>query len=277
MQTHISRIDITKILFLDIETVPQYASYDEVPEEERELWEHKSKRLQTDASTGSTSSLTAGSATGVSAGSTSSPTTSSATGASADSVIGELYKKAGIFAEFGKIICISVAFVVQKNDNLQVRVRSFAGHDEKQLLEDFMALVRKYFNTEKTYFCAHNGIEFDFPYLARRTLINGIAIPRSLDARGKKPWELPYIDTLDLWRFGDYKNYTSLKLLTHIFAIPTPKDDIDGSKVCDVYWSENDLQRIVTYCQKDVIAILQLFRKYRCEELISEDAITIVI
>ena len=268
MQTHISRIDITKILFLDIETVPQYASYDEVPEEERELWEHKSKRLQTDASMLRQEVIER---------SRNVQQPDSATDASTGSATGELYKKAGIFAEFGKIICISVAFVVQKNDNLQVRVRSFAGHDEKQLLEDFMALVRKYFNTEKTYFCAHNGIEFDFPYLARRTLINGIAIPRSLDARGKKPWELPYIDTLDLWRFGDYKNYTSLKLLTHIFAIPTPKDDIDGSKVCDVYWSENDLQRIVTYCQKDVIAILQLFRKYRCEELIPEDAITIVI
>ncbi|MCL2329341.1 MAG: 3'-5' exonuclease [Bacteroidetes bacterium] len=252
MQTHLSRIDITKILFLDIETVPQYASFEELPEEERELWEHKSKRLQTDASMLRQAQQP-----------------SSATE--------ELYKKAGIFAEFGKIICISVAFVVQKNDDLQVRIRSFAGHDEKQLLEDFMALVRNYFNSEKTYFCAHNGIEFDFPYLARRALINGIALPKSLDARGKKPWESPYIDTLDLWRFGDYKNYTSLKLLTYIFAIPTPKDDIDGSKVCDVYWSENDLQRIVTYCQKDVIAILQLFRKYRCEELIPEDAITIVI
>lgn len=241
MNLHISRIDITKILFLDIETVPQYASYDEVPEVERVLWLQKSKRLQTD-----------------------------------DMLPEELYKKAGIFAEFGKIVCISVAFVVKNNDNLQVRVRSFAGNDEKQILEDFMALIRKYFDGKQTYFCAHNGIEFDFPYLARRALINGIAIPRSLDARGKKPWETPYIDTLDLWRFGDYKNYTSLKLLTHIFSIPTPKDDIDGSMVCDVYWNENDLQRIVTYCQKDVIAILQLFRKYRCEELIPEDFITIV-
>ena len=238
---HVSRIDITKILFLDIETVPQYASYDELPDVERQLWANKSKRLQNEEISQE-----------------------------------ELYKKAGIFAEFGKIICISVAFVVQKNDDLQVRVRSFAGHDEKQLLEDFMTLVHKYFNSEKTFFCAHNGIEFDFPYLARRALINGISLPKLLDARGKKPWEMPYIDTLDLWRFGDYKNYTSLKLLTHIFAIPTPKDDIDGSMVCDVYWSENDLQRIVTYCQKDVIAILQLFRKYRCEELIPEHAITIV-
>ncbi len=242
MNLHISRIDITKILFLDIETVPQYASFEELPEEECELWKNKAKRLQTE-----------------------------------DISQEELYKKAGIFAEFGKIICISVAFVVKNNDDLQVRVRSFSGDNEKQILEDFMTLVRKYFNSGKTYFCAHNGIEFDFPYLARRALINGIAIPRSLDARGRKPWESPYIDTLDLWRFGDYKNYTSLKLLTHIFQIPTPKDDIDGSKVCDVYWSENDLQRIVTYCQKDVIAILQLFRRYRCEPLIPEDVITIVI
>ncbi|MDR0969062.1 MAG: 3'-5' exonuclease [Lentimicrobiaceae bacterium] len=241
MNVHISRIDITKILFLDIETVPQYATYDEVPEVERELWEQKSKRLRSD-----------------------------------DISEEDLYKKAGIFAEFGKIVCISAAYVLQKKDDIQVRVRSFAGHDEKQVLLDFMELIRKHFDGKQTLFCAHNGIEFDFPYLARRALIHGITIPRSLDTRGKKPWETPYIDTLDLWRFGDYKNYTSLKLLAHIFAIPTPKDDIDGSMVCDVYWRENDLQRIVTYCQKDVIAILQLFRRYRCEELIPDDAVVVV-
>ncbi|MDR2963722.1 MAG: 3'-5' exonuclease [Bacteroidales bacterium] len=238
----ISRIDISKILFLDIETVPLCASLSEVSEEERVLWEQKSKRLQT-----------------------------------GDIAPEELYKKAGIFAEFGKIVCISVAFVLQKGSKLQVRVRSFAGHNEKQILEDFMALVRTYFNSGKTLFCAHNGMEFDFPYLGRRALINGISIPKMLDARGKKPWEMPFLDTLDMWRFGDYKNYTSLKLLTHVFGIPTPKDDIDGSMVCDVYWQEQDLQRIVSYCQKDVIAILQLFRKYRCEDLIPEDAIVIVV
>lgn len=241
MQIPVSRIDITKILFLDIETVPQHASLQELSDEERELWQAKSARLQTEGVTPE-----------------------------------ELYKKAGIFAEFGRIVCISVAFVLQKNNDFQVRLRSFAGHDEKQLLFDFMALITKYFNTSKTYFCAHNGIEFDFPYIARRALINGIQLPKSLDTRGKKPWDSPFIDTVDLWRFGDYKNYTSLKLLTHIFGIPSPKDDIDGSMVCDVYWRENNLQRIVNYCQKDVLAILQLFRKYRCEALIENNAITII-
>lgn len=241
MEGLISEIPISKILFLDIETVPQYSSYIDLSKEERQLWDLKSKRLQTSQIRPS-----------------------------------ELYKKAGIFAEFGKIICISVAFVlVKKNQNL-VRVRSFYGDNEKQIIEDFIGLVIKHFNTGKTYFCAHNGNEFDMPFIARRALIHNITLPESIDTRGKKPWEIKHLDTLDLWRFGDYKNYTSLQLLTHIFNIPTPKDDIDGSMVCDIYWKHNDLQRIVEYCQKDVIAVLQLFRKYRCEDLFLPEQITIV-
>jgi DNA polymerase elongation subunit (family B) len=187
-----------------------------------------------------------------------------------------LYKKAGIFAEFGKIICISAAFLRPKNGSYEMRVRSFYGDDEKEILNSFMAMVNKYFNTKKIFFCAHNGKEFDFPFIARRALINGIQIPLTLDSRGMKPWEIQHLDTLDLWRFGDYKNYTSLALLAHVFGIPTPKDDIDGSQVCDVYWQERDLQRIVTYCQKDVVTVVQLFRKYRCEDLIPEENIIIV-
>ena len=157
-----------------------------------------------------------------------------------------------------------------------MRIRSFAGDDERQLLVDFFDLVYKYFNSKNKFFCAHNGLEFDFPFIARRALINGLKVPQSLDTRGKKPWEVQHLDTLDLWRFGDYKNYTSLALLAQIFGIPTPKDDIDGSQVANVYWNEHDLQRIVTYCQKDVITIVQLFRKYRCEDLIPDENIVIV-
>lgn len=240
MDTTLPNIDITKILFIDIETVPQYPSYILLPEDERKLWLHKSKRLAAENQRPS-----------------------------------EVYKKAGILAEFGKIICISVAYVHQKK-NQTVRVRSFYGDNEKEILEGFIALVQKYFNTPKTYFCAHNGNEFDLPFIARRALINGVLLPNSLDTRGKKPWEIQHLDTLDLWRFGDYKNYTSLELLTKIFNIPTPKDDIDGSMICDIYWKDHDFERIVKYCQKDVVAVLQLFRKYRCEDLFLPEVITIV-
>ncbi len=242
MDLQLQAIDISNILFLDIETVPQYPAYIQVPEKERRLWEVKSKRLQI---------------------STERPS--------------ELYKKAGIFAEFGKIICISVAYVVsKKNQPLAVRVRSFYGDNEREILEQFLQLLSKHFNTTKHYMCAHNGIEFDFPFIARRALIHGLALPKTLDTRGKRPWEIRHLDTLDLWRFGDYKNYTSLELLTHIFEIPTPKDDIDGSMICDVYWKQHDFQRIVEYCQKDVLAVMQLLRKYRNEPLFEQQSITIV-
>lgn len=241
MNTTITGIDCTKILFLDIETVPQYSSVSELDDVERELWQKKSARLVEEGMSDE-----------------------------------DLYKKAGIFAEFGKIICISAAFLRPKNGSYEMRVRSFYGDDEKEILNSFMAMVNKYFNTKKIFFCAHNGKEFDFPFIARRALINGIQIPLTLDSRGMKPWEIQHLDTLDLWRFGDYKNYTSLALLAHVFGIPTPKDDIDGSQVCDVYWQERDLQRIVTYCQKDVVTVVQLFRKYRCEDLIPEENIIIV-
>lgn len=241
INTTINGIDITKILFLDIETVPQHGSEAELTETERLLWQKKSARMASDTMT-------------------------------AD----ELYQKAGIFAEFGKIVCISVAFLHNDKGTLQMRVRSFADDDEARLLNDFMTLVNKYFNSKKIFFCAHNGYEFDFPFIARRALIHGISVPITLDTRGKKPWEIQHLDTLDLWRFADYKNYTSLALLAYVFGIPTPKDDIDGSQVCEVYWKEHDLQRIMNYCQKDVITVVQLFRKYRCEELIPEENIVIV-
>jgi len=242
MDKPLKEIDVTKILFLDIETVPQYSSYIEVPQIERDLWNRKSKRLR-DIEAGTPS---------------------------------EIYKRAGIFAEFGKIVCISVAYIRFKKDKPIVRVRSFYSHNEKEILQDFLDIIYKHFNSKNTYYCAHNGKEFDMPYIARRLLINGFEIPNSLDTRGQKPWDVKHIDTMELWKFGDYKNYSSLSLLTHIFKIPSPKNDIDGSMVCDIYWKENDLPRIARYCEKDVVAILQLYRKYRGEELIPDECITFV-
>ncbi|HRZ42305.1 MAG TPA: 3'-5' exonuclease [Bacteroidales bacterium] len=231
------KIDVGNILFLDIETVPQHPAYGEMPERLRVLWDHKAERLQP---------------------------------AGGELTPEELYDKAGIYAEFGKIICISVGIVVDG----YLRLKSFAGDDERELLQKFSQLLRQKFN--KAHLCAHNGKEFDFPFLCRRMLVNGIPLPDILDIAGKKPWEINHLDTMELWKFGDYKHYTSLELLAAIFGIPTPKDDIKGSDVSRVYWQEKDLQRIVTYCQKDVATIVQLYLRYNCMELIPEERIVLV-
>lgn len=223
------------ILFLDIETVPQHGNHHEVADHLKKLWEKKCAPFIKENDTPES-----------------------------------VYNRAGIYAEFGKIVCISVG--VFTNDDA-FKIKSFYGHDEKQLLEDFSKMLYKSFSYPDKILCAHNGKEFDFPFICRRMLINGLHLPPILDVRGKKPWEVMHLDTMELWKFGDYKSYTSLNLLAAVFGIPTPKDDIDGSMVWEVYWKQNDLERIVTYCQKDVITIAQLFRKYRCEELISTDDI----
>jgi DNA polymerase elongation subunit (family B) len=233
----LEQYDLSNLMVLDIETVPQYGSHDQVPEHMQELWAHKIRNNRGE--------ITAE----------------------------DFYERAGIWAEFGKIVCISVGIFLN-GKRAGLRVKSFAGHDEKELLEDFSKMLSG--QPLSLILCAHNGKEFDLPYICRRMLINGIQFPPHLQITGKKPWEIPHLDTMELWKFGDYKNYTSLNLLTAIFGIPTPKNDIDGSQVGHVYWVENDLPRICTYCQKDVIATAQLIRRYRGEELIGEDCITIV-
>ena len=130
-------------------------------------------------------------------------------------------------------------------------------------------------NGEEKFLCAHNGKEFDFPYLCRRLIINGIPIPAILNTSGKKPWEVCHLDTLELWKFGDFKSFTSLNLLAHTLGIPTPKDDIDGSKVWSVYWNDKDLKRIVNYCQKDVITVAQILLKFQGGVLIRQENIEI--
>lgn len=233
----LENINLNNILFLDIETVPQSPVYQELDEKSKKLWDRKAeflKRNETDTT---------------------------------DSI----YSRAGIYAEFGKIVCISVGFI---RDG-EIRIKSFFGEDEKQILHDFISLLNTYYDPAKHFLCAHNGKEFDFPYMARRILINGLKLPYMLDLAGKKPWEIPHLDTMELWKFGDFKNYTSLELLAHVFEIPTPKDDIDGSDVGRVYWEEKDLERIVNYCQKDVVTIIQLFLKYQGKPLIDEQKVII--
>ena len=230
----LNKIDVSKILFLDIETVPISYKFSALEEKTQLLWDKKTKYLQ-----------------------------------ERDSLSAEaLYEKAGIYAEFGKIICISVGFLVQVKGETQIRLKSFANKNEKLLLQEFLDLLNSYYNHESFILCAHNGKEFDYPYISRRLLIKGLKLPKLLNNAGKKPWEINNIDTLDLWKFGDYKHYTSLELLAHIFNIPTPKDDIDGSQVAEIFYEDDDLDRIIKYCEKDVVAMMQLFRKYRGEELI---------
>ena len=234
----LKNISIENILFLDIETAPEYPSYDDLPEIFKKLWDKKAMRIKKEE----------------------------------NDTPDFLYERAGIYSEFGKIICISVG--IMKDG--EIRIKSFFGDDEKLLLSDFSKMLSTKFNSKTHLLCAHNGKEFDFPYIARRMLIHDVRLPEMLDIAGKKPWEISHLDTMELWKFGDYKNYTSLELLAAIFNIPTPKDDIDGSMVGEVYWKEKDLPRIVKYCQKDVLTIAQLFLKYKGKPLIADDKVVIV-
>lgn len=239
----LDHINIENVLFVDIETVPFYKSYKEVPDKITHLWEKKASSLAKNEEDN--------------------PET--------------LYERAGIYAEFGKIICISVGyFLFSGGGEREFRIKSFYNHDEKVLLKEFIEMLNKHFSSVDKVLCAHNGKEFDFPYMARRMLINGLKLPYHLDIAGKKPWEISHLDTMVLWRFGDFKNYTSLNLLAAIFDIPTPKDDMDGGDVGQVYWVENNLERIVEYCQKDVLTIGQLFLRYKGEPLIKEEKVIIV-
>lgn len=237
----LNHINTTHVLFLDIETVPQVYKFEDLDAEKQDLWDTKTRYKQ-----------------------------------KGDQTAEDIYESAGILAEFGKIVCISVGFIQQNNDESELRLKSFYGDEEKKILEDFNGLLNNHYNTDRHLLCAHNGKEFDFPYIARRILLNGLPLPSILDIAGKKPWEVNHLDTMQLWKFGDYKHYTSLSLLTNIFDIPTPKDDITGADVSRVYWEEHDLERIARYCEKDVAATVQLFRRYKGESLIQEANITSV-
>lgn len=186
---------------------------------------------------------------------------------------GDLYnRRAGIYAEFGKIVCISVGKIVENEKGIGLRLKAYSGHDEKVLLEEFKAMVER-LNPETTRLCAHNGKEFDFPYICRRMLVNGISLPDILNMSGKKPWDVPHLDTLELWKFGDHKHYTSLDLLAAIFDLKSSKDDIDGSQVNAVYHQAHDLEKIRDYCLRDVIVLAQLFLKLKCMPGIPENNI----
>ncbi len=232
---------LDKILFLDIETVPQTASIDELSPEMKHLWEDKFAIIKARMPEKYSEEATADYG---------------------------YQNGAGIYAEFAKIVCISVGVIYFKGNEKHIRTKSFVGDDEAKLLRDFALMASKFFVSYQHYVCGHNIKEFDIPFMCRRMLVNGITIPNALDVAGKKPWETSFIDTLELWKFGDFKNYTSLKLLTAIFGIPTPKDDIDGSQVASVYYNEKDVNRISLYCEKDVVATAQVYLRLCGEQTI---------
>ena len=230
------QLQFEKILFLDIETVPQAYRFDQLDEKSKILFEAKN-RFQI----------------------------------SPDKSIEQIFEdRGGILAEFGKIVCISVGILHEGSQGRSIRLKSFYHDDEETLLKQFKRLLDDHYNTQYHVLCGHNSKEFDTPYICRRMLINGIALPNILQIAGKKPWEINHIDTMELWKFGDYKSYTSLSLLCHVMGIPTPKDDISGADVARVYYEENDLERIMIYCEKDVVALIQLFLRLQGEPLVDE-------
>jgi len=233
----VDKIRLEHILFLDIETVPEVENFNLLDEEKKYLFENKTQYMRKEDDTPET-----------------------------------FYDRAGIWAEFGKIICISVGYFTLKGDIRNFRVTSFHG-EEKQLLKEFSSLINQYFNQPQFVLCGHNAKEFDFPFIARRMLIHQLPLPEKLNLFGKKPWEVPHLDTMELWKFGDYKHFTSMRLLTNVLQIPSPKDDIDGSEVAYVYYVEKDIDRIIRYCEKDVIAVAQVVLRLRREELLVEDEV----
>ena len=233
----LDRIDLSHILFLDIETVPQEQDFQLLNEDVQQLYEEKTRYQR-----------------------------------KGEIPAEEFYSHAGIWAEFGKIVCISVGYFTYKRGERQFRTTSYIG-EEVQILRDFSNLILNHFNRGEHLLCGHNAKEFDFPYIARRMIIHRLKVPGKLNLIGKKPWEVPHLDTMELWKFGDYKHYTSLKLLAHILEIPSPKDDINGADVARVYYEEKDVERIARYCEKDVITVAQIFLRLRGENSLEEHEI----
>jgi 3'-5' exonuclease len=227
--------DIKDILFLDIETVSCVDHYGKLSERLKTQWARKANFFKREEN-------------------------------QTDEDL--FHERAGIYAEFGKIIVIAIGKYTEENGTLGLRTKYFTDHDEKKILSDFRAALEKMGPSVRL--CAHNGKEFDFPYLCRRSLVNGIPVPSVLNMAGKKPWEVGHLDTMEMWKFGDYKHYTSLDLLAAIFNIPTSKGVMDGSMVSKVYYQEGDLKKIAEYCVGDVIAIAQLYLKMKGMDLIDE-------
>jgi len=234
-------MDIKNILFLDIETVPETQNFEELDTLKQELFSKKTAYQRKEETTAE-----------------------------------EFYERAGIWAEFGKIICISVGFFDLHSEQPALRIKSFFGEDERQILSDFKNLLDKYFSRPEHVLCAHNGKEFDFPFIARRMIIHAMELPEKLQLFGKKPWEVAHLDTMEMWKFGDFKHYTSLNLLTNILGIPSPKGDIDGSQVARVYYEDRDMPRIVKYCERDTLAVAQVYLRLTNQPILKAEQVVFI-
>lgn len=238
--------DLNEILFLDIETVPCFRKLDEVPVELRDLWVeiHGSKKKRKKPTKKKSEP---------------DDTESSEDCEEAESSDSN-YETAGYYAEFARIICISLGRFEGGIEDQHLKIHSLSSHNEKEILTSLSTIFERYSSFR---LCAHNGKGFDFPFMGRRFLINHLPLPSQLNIMGKKPWDIPHIDTMDLWAFGSRNNTVKLKLLCAVLGVPSPKDDIDGSMVRQVYYEENDLSRIVKYCEKDVVSLARVYKKLR--------------
>ncbi len=244
----LENIDLYNILFLDIETVSASASFDEISDDFKPLWKKKSRSVLRVKEEELTDEM----------------------------VVDSYVNRAAIYAEFGKIVCISVGFLKKTEaGEMMIRLTSFADEDEQKLLMDFAEMLNKHYNLpSKHCLCGHNLREFDVPYICRRMVVHSVPFPNLLKISGKKPWETKHLlDTMEMWKFGDYKNYTSIKVLTALLDLPSPKDDIDGSEVGRVYWEERDLKRIAVYCEKDVLACAQLLLRYNAHPKLEDSQV----
>lgn len=234
----IDQIRLSHILFLDIETVPETYRFEDLPEDVAELFEQKEryqlKKQEVDAAQ-------------------------------------HYSNRAGILSEFGKIICISVGYFARGSEGQEFRIKSFTEPEERDLLESFFSMIKRHFPTHAL--CGHNLKEFDLPYICRRGVIHGLELPESFQLYGKKPWEINHLDTMELWKFGDFKHYTSLNLLAHILKVPSPKGDIDGSQVARVYWEDGDLERIKIYCQKDVVTTARILQRMKGDAIVPDEQV----
>jgi len=237
-------IDIKNTLVIDIETVSATDSYNDLDSRLKKQWDRKASLIKNE-----------------------------------DNLTSEelFFERAGIFAEFGQVICIAVGlFIKRKSGQLGLRIKAFSSKDEKKVLTQFKELIDAKLDADNLILCAHNGKEFDFPYLCRRYLVNEIKIPAALQISGKKPWEIKHVDTMEMWKFGDRKNYTSLDLLAALFGIESSKSTIDGTMVNKVYYQDKDLNQIIEYCKQDVLVTANLFLKLNMMPVIRDGNVVYV-
>lgn len=237
-------MQLEKILFLDVETVSQTESYDQLNEDMAFLWREKYQQIKLRSPEKYDESST----------------------------VENAFSDTGLFAEFGKIACISLGFMKKEGSTYRLKLKSIYGEEEQKTLQSLAELLYK-IDGKGYHLCGHNAREFDVPYIARRMIINNIKLPKIIQSARGKQWESPVLDTMEMWRFGDYKHYTSLKLLCHTLNIPSPKDDMDGKDVYRVFYQEHNLERIAHYCEKDVFATVQVFLRLNGLDLIEEERI----